>query len=114
MPNCSFFPWSAIMTIPERLLTRRRLLQIGGIGALGLGLPQLLHAGKGTRAKSCIFIVQYGGASHHDSWDLKPDAPDEHPWTVSTDRHQRARRPGRRIACQASQPGPSLYSSSAR
>jgi hypothetical protein len=67
----------------DRLLGRRQLLQIGGIGALGLGLPQLLRAGApGTGArsssdKSCIFIVQYGGASHHDSWDLKPGAPEE-------------------------------------
>jgi hypothetical protein len=45
---------------------------------LGLGLPQLLRAGSAARrGKSCIFIVQYGGASHHDSWDLKPDAPDD-------------------------------------
>src|SRR5438552_16229677 len=64
-------------------LTRRRLLQIGGIGLLGLGLPQLLRAaatGSLRRAapeKSCIFIVQYGGASHIDSWDLKTNAPDE-------------------------------------
>src|SRR3989441_11553251 len=66
------------------LWTRRRLLQVGGIGALGLGLPELLHAwaaapGAARRGpeRSCIFIVQYGGASHHDSWDLKPDAPDD-------------------------------------
>src|SRR5262245_20421721 len=64
------------------LWTRRRLLQVGGIGALGLGLPEFLNARapstSGPRRgpeKSCIFIVQYGGASHHDSWDLKPDAP---------------------------------------
>src|SRR5437764_9251989 len=66
------------------LWTRRRLLQVGGIGALGLGLPELLHArapvpGAARRGpeRSCIFIVQYGGASHHDSWDLKPDAPQD-------------------------------------
>src|SRR5207237_3540138 len=60
-------------------LTRRRLLQLGGIGMLGLGLPELLRAGRARHAseKSCLFIVQYGGASHHDSWDLKPDAPAE-------------------------------------
>jgi hypothetical protein len=66
-------------------LTRRRLLQVGGISVLGLGLPDLLRAGvslptpgkrRGTE-KSCIFIVQYGGASHIDSWDLKPDAPQD-------------------------------------
>src|SRR5437868_6165513 len=68
----------------ERVLSRRQLLQVGGISALGLGLPQLLraqapgrrHDASGTE-KSCIFIVQYGGASHHDSWDLKPDAPED-------------------------------------
>ncbi|MBI1913549.1 MAG: DUF1501 domain-containing protein [Planctomycetes bacterium] len=66
------------------LWTRRRLLQVGGIGALGLGLPELLNAraavpGAVRRGpeRSCIFIVQYGGASHHDSWDLKPDAPQD-------------------------------------
>jgi hypothetical protein len=64
-------------------LTRRRLLQVGGIGALGLGLPELLQAGarpgpdaRPPAGRSCIFIVQYGGASHIDSWDLKPGAPD--------------------------------------
>jgi hypothetical protein len=60
---------------------RRRLLQLGGIGWMGLGLPDLLRAagpsagGRNGPPKSCIFIVQYGGASHIDSWDLKPDAP---------------------------------------
>src|SRR5262249_44547343 len=29
--------------------------------------------------KSCIFIVQYGGASHIDSLDLKPEAPENNP-----------------------------------
>lgn len=64
------------------LLTRRQLLQVGGIGILGLGLPELLQArapGNSERRgkeKSCIFIVQYGGASHIDSWDLKPEAPE--------------------------------------
>ncbi len=60
-------------------LTRRRLLQVGGIGALGLSLPDLLRAGEPSRLrteKSCIFIVQYGGCSHLDSFDPKPDAPE--------------------------------------
>jgi hypothetical protein len=63
------------------VLGRRRLLQLGGIGALGLGLPDLLRAGapalrgEASPERSCIFIVQYGGASHIDSLDLKPDAP---------------------------------------
>ena len=64
-------------------ISRRQLLQVGGIGMLGLGLPELLRAGAPTPAaraagggqKSCIFIFQYGGASHLDSWDPKPAAP---------------------------------------
>jgi hypothetical protein len=66
-------------------LSRRRLLQVGGLGVLGLGLPQLLLAenpsrrgrAAGGREKSCIFVVQYGGASHIDTWDPKPAAPDD-------------------------------------
>jgi hypothetical protein len=64
------------------LLTRRDLLQVGGISLLGLGLPDLLRAGaaapsRRASARSCIFIVQYGGASHIDSLDPKPEAPEE-------------------------------------
>jgi hypothetical protein len=51
---------------------------------LGVTLPQLLRAGESSRTQatrrtqdvSCIFIVQYGGASHIDTWDPKPDAPE--------------------------------------
>lgn len=68
--------------VSERTLSRRRLLQVGAIGALGLGLPELLHARaatgrRGTAQRSCLMIVQYGGASHIDSLDPKPDAPDD-------------------------------------
>jgi len=70
---------------PRNSLSRRQLLQAGGIGALGLNLPQLLQAeqnaafqkAKGTVPKSCIFIYQYGGLSQLDSWDMKPLAPRE-------------------------------------
>jgi uncharacterized protein (DUF1501 family) len=65
-------------------LSRRRVLQVGGIGALGLTLPALLQAKdpasakrSATSAKSCIFVHQYGGLSQLDSWDMKPDAPRE-------------------------------------
>jgi hypothetical protein len=57
---------------------RRQLLQVGGVGMLGFGLPQLLRATSPARTKrSCIFIVQYGGCSHIDSFDPKPAAPDD-------------------------------------
>src|SRR5437879_6067009 len=62
------------------ILSRRRLLQAGSLGLLGLGLPEFLQAtaqgaSRRHQEKSCIFIVQYGGASHIDSLDPKPDAP---------------------------------------
>jgi uncharacterized protein (DUF1501 family) len=68
----------------SRQFDRRRLLQVGGIGLLGLGLPEMLQAGARPTAggsqrrsdKSCIFIVQYGGCSHLDTFDPKPDAPE--------------------------------------
>ena len=56
---------------------RRDVLVAGAIG--WLGLPQLLRAGGATprTAKSCIFIYQYGGLSQLDSWDPKPNAPED-------------------------------------
>ena len=68
--------------LPSSPLHRRRLLQVGGVGALGLSLPQLLGAEatspkKPATEKSCIFIYQYGGLSQLDSWDPKPSAPAE-------------------------------------
>src|SRR6185369_10155976 len=61
---------------PETSPSRRSLLQVG---SLGLTLPRLLEARADSRTsdRSCIFIVQYGGASHHDSLDPKPDAPED-------------------------------------
>ncbi|MBX9790349.1 MAG: DUF1501 domain-containing protein [Pirellulales bacterium] len=79
-------------------IPRRRLLQIGGLGALGLNLSTLLAAGErrargadptsngatavaaapsGKPIRSCILVFLYGGPSHLDTWDLKPDAPRE-------------------------------------
>ncbi len=59
-------------------LTRRRLLQFGGAGALSLG--GLLRAEStglpaAAKIKSCIFVFYYGGPSHLDTYDLKPEAP---------------------------------------
>ena len=66
-----------------RPITRRRLLEVGGLGMVGLGLPEFLRASSqrpGQRrgsVKSCIFVVLWGGASHIDTWDPKPGAPSE-------------------------------------
>src|SRR5262249_18514677 len=62
-------------------LTRRRLLQVGGLGLLGSLLPGALEGNEGrrrrARAKSVIFLHQFGGPSHHDTFDMKPDAPEQ-------------------------------------
>lgn len=63
------------------MLNRRRLLEVGTLGTLGLTLPDLFAAkaesqGQG-RAKACIFIFLWGGPSHIDTLDMKPDAPAE-------------------------------------
>ncbi len=72
------------MTQAKSNISRRRLLQAGGLGALHLGVPGMVAAGSqldstgrvGAAEKSCIFVLLCGGPSHLDSWDLKPDAPD--------------------------------------
>ena len=71
-------------TVPLRhpLVSRRTAVQAGAIGLLGLGtshLPDLraaASAGTKAKAKSCIYIFLSGGLSQHESFDLKPDAPD--------------------------------------
>src|SRR4051794_38983334 len=65
-------------------ITRRKLLQVGGIGLWGLGLPGLLKAEEARRAAqspspradACILVFLNGGPSHLDMWDMKPYAPD--------------------------------------
>src|SRR5437879_8207327 len=61
--------------------SRRHLLKVGGLGLLGLTLPKLLWAeaqkkGPVVRAKSVIFLYQFGGPSHIDMFDMKPEAPE--------------------------------------
>src|SRR6187200_1921643 len=61
--------------------SRRHLLKVGGLGLLGLTLPKLLEAealkkGPPPRAKSVIFLYQFGGPSHIDMFDMKPNAPE--------------------------------------
>src|SRR5205807_7688581 len=69
-------------------LTRREWLRAGGLGALGLALPDLLRQraesaprlarqGHFGRARSCILAFLFGAPAHQDVWDLKPDAPSE-------------------------------------
>jgi hypothetical protein len=68
-------------------ITRREALRIGGLGFTGLMWSDLLRARAETtatkrvagfgKAKACIVVFNYGGPSHLDTWDLKPNAPRE-------------------------------------
>jgi hypothetical protein len=55
------------------------MLQVGGLGALGLSLPAMSGAlptvGSLGRAKSCIILFLAGGPPQHETFDPKPDAP---------------------------------------
>ena len=63
------------------------MLEAGLVSFAGLGLPQLLRAAAGPnagitgaefgRAKSCILVFAWGGPSHLDTWDMKPEAPED-------------------------------------
>src|SRR5262245_25892542 len=64
--------------------SRRNFLRVGGLSALGLGLSSLLQAEAvaedatpKARAKSILLVYLGGGLSHHDSFDLKPDAGED-------------------------------------
>jgi Protein of unknown function (DUF1501) len=75
---------------PHRF-SRRHLIRIGSLASLGLTLPRLLQAeadrtskhssvrvqGMPQPIRSCILIFHYGGPSHIDTFDMKPNAPTE-------------------------------------
>ena len=63
-------------------LQRREILQAGGAGLLGLSLPNVLAAESRSpqlkpRAKSVIFMLLFGGPSQLETFDLKPEAPEQ-------------------------------------
>ncbi|MBS0266359.1 MAG: DUF1501 domain-containing protein [Planctomycetes bacterium] len=79
-------------------LNRRKLIQLGSLGAIGLTLPELLAARSSVaadtstaafrqsplaelpgfgKAKQCILMFMWGGPSQLETWDLKPHAPAE-------------------------------------
>jgi hypothetical protein len=73
-------------------IDRREILRVGGLAFTGLAWSDCLRsrataasktsrdgkpAGSFGKAKACILIFNYGGPSHLDMWDLKPDAPKE-------------------------------------
>ncbi|HEV3344784.1 MAG TPA: DUF1501 domain-containing protein [Pirellulales bacterium] len=71
-------------------VSRREVLRVGGLGFTGLLWSDWLQARAAQatpvrapaassfgKAKACILIFNYGGPSHIDSFDLKPEAPVE-------------------------------------
>jgi hypothetical protein len=69
------------------LLNRRDLLCAGGVGVaaslVAPGLP-VASASNGSKAKSVVFLWLAGGVTHHESFDPKPDAPEQIRGTLST------------------------------
>ena len=74
------------MIQPGSRVTRRQLLQAGGVGLLGLAwnpltalsalAPPATRTGPG-KAKAIILIFNGGAPSHIDLWDPKPEATAE-------------------------------------
>jgi uncharacterized protein (DUF1501 family) len=64
------------------LPSRRCVLRVGGASLLGLSFPQFLVAADAPKArhkataKAVIFLHQWGGPGQHETFDPKPDAPD--------------------------------------
>lgn len=77
-----FSPFTSVMH-PD--ISRRVALQAGSIGLLGLGMNHVAglramadpnSARPSRRHKAVIFIFLSGGLAQHDSFDPKPDAPE--------------------------------------
>ena len=66
-----------------RFPNRRDFLRVGAVAPLGLSLSNYLRAesagsvSQNRRAKSVILVYLGGGLSHHDSFDLKPNAVED-------------------------------------
>jgi hypothetical protein len=69
----------------HRPFSRREAIRLGGLGAMGLGLADVLRMealakqakAPEAKAKSVIFLWLQGGVSHHDTFDPKPNAPSD-------------------------------------
>jgi hypothetical protein len=64
------------------LIGRRAFLQAGTIGALGLSMTDVARLratapASSTTPKAVIFLFLTGGASQHDTFDMKPNGPAE-------------------------------------
>lgn len=67
-----------------RGMSRRKMLSTT-VGMCGLSLPGFLRLRQSVastslpsgKAKKCIILYCWGGMSHHETWDPKPEAPSE-------------------------------------
>ena len=67
------------------LLNRRDLVHAGALSLFGMNLADMLQMEaqaasrprRQAKAKSVVFIFQSGGPSQHETFDPKPDAPDQ-------------------------------------
>src|SRR5262245_43057997 len=68
------------------MIHRRDWLNVAGASVLGLTVPELFRLRARTAAaapaarhkgNSCVFLFLFGGPSHIDLWDMKPQAPAE-------------------------------------
>ena len=96
-------------------ISRRDFLRVGGLTALGLGLGDFFHLQRAfgapqrnpqkhpskypqaktpytAKAKSCILIWLDGGPSHLETFDPKPDAPQEVRGATKNHSHKSDRR----------------------
>ncbi|MBT4223609.1 MAG: DUF1501 domain-containing protein [Opitutae bacterium] len=68
----------------QRNLARRHFIKAGALGVTGLGLADILKLQANStnpsdfKNKSIIILWQRGGPSQHETWDPKPDAPQEY------------------------------------
>jgi hypothetical protein len=88
-------PFPPLDSQVRHVLNRRAVLRVGGLGLLGLTLPRWAQAADAAgaaaklaapaaapvrraaaRAKSVIFLFQWGGPSQLETFDMKPEAPE--------------------------------------
>jgi len=69
------------ISVSSEKVSRRKLLQAGGLSLFGMNMPNILKAAQQSnsrhqaKAKSVILFNLLGGPSHMDMFDLKPKAP---------------------------------------
>src|SRR5262245_31541468 len=70
------------LTVPIRRcpgpISRREFLRVGGLALGGLGIADVAAARSASRSRSdtsVILVYCIGGASHLETYDLKPDGP---------------------------------------